>query len=87
MELKPTNTPLQSAWEPKDSKARCEILLHCSPTQLLWVQNLKTSKEVWDLLEATYAKTIKGLQVRIYKKLTHLTLSKSSNVISFLKEW
>lgn len=59
-ELKPTDVALQSAWESKDSKARCEILLHCSPTQLLWVRNLKTSKEVWDLLKATYSKTNKG---------------------------
>jgi len=86
-ELKPTDIAQQSAWESKDSKARCEILLHCSPTQLLWMRNLTTSKEVWDLLKATYANTNKDSQVNIHKKLTHFTLSESSNVISFLEEW
>jgi len=46
LELKPINVALQSASDSKDSKVHCEILLHCSPTQLLWVRNLKTSKEV-----------------------------------------
>ena len=86
-EVKPADITLQSAWDSKDSKARCEILLHCSPAQLQWVRSLKTSKEVWDLLKATYAKTNKGSQVSLHKKLINLTLSETSNVISFLEEW
>jgi hypothetical protein len=39
---------LQVDWDKKDGKARANILLHLKYFQLFLINDLKTSKEMWD---------------------------------------
>lgn len=60
------------AWELNDEKAKSEIILSISPSELKQVKGHNTSKKVWDRLHAIYqsrgpartATLLKGLMLR-----------------------
>lgn len=56
-----------TAWKLKDSKARADILLHCGEKQLISLQPLATSKEVWDRIKQLYQRSNKASQVSLHK--------------------
>jgi hypothetical protein len=53
---------------PQNNKARTYIILHCGNQQTAWIHLLKTSKEIWDKLKATYECCNKVLKLLYFKK-------------------
>jgi hypothetical protein len=45
---KPITLQLQVDWDKRDGKARADILLHLKDFQFFFINDLKTSKEMWD---------------------------------------
>lgn len=43
-----------NAWTLRDDWTQSDLTLHCTDVQEQMVDQLKTSKEVWDKLETTY---------------------------------
>jgi hypothetical protein len=75
------------AWNLRDSKARSDLLLHCSKKQLISLRSLPTSKQVWERLKQLYEKSNKASQVNLHKQLCRMTMSDSDNVMTFLESW
>lgn len=69
-ETRPTTIAEQPDWDKRDGKARANILLHLKDSQLLLVNSLKTSKEMWDglcnMFETKHATTKMYLNQKIY---------------------
>jgi len=59
-----------AAWEKEDRKARSDIILGISPTELKQVKNCRTSKEVWLKLASTYQSTGPARKATLLKQLT-----------------
>jgi len=57
-------------WEKEDRKARSDIILGISPTELKQVKNCRTSKEVWLKLASTYQSTGPARKATLLKQLT-----------------
>jgi hypothetical protein len=51
------------------------------------VRTLKTSKEIWNELKATYQQIDVATQVTSYSKLIEIPMAKNANVIEFLNEF
>jgi len=51
------------------------------------VRTLKTSKESWDKLKATYQQIDVAIQVTSYTKLIEIHMAENTNVIEFLNEF
>jgi methylglyoxal synthase len=51
------------------------------------VRALKTSKEIWDKLKATYHQIDVATQVTSYTKLIEIPMAENANVIEFLDEF
>jgi hypothetical protein len=47
-EMRPIMTQLKIDWDKKNGKAKANILLHLKHCQPLLINDLKTSKEMWD---------------------------------------
>jgi len=60
--------PYTSSTTPQNNKARTYIILHCGNQQTAWIHLLKTSKEIWDKLKATYECCNKVLKLLYLKK-------------------
>ena len=74
-----------TAWKLKDSKAHSNILFHCGEKILITLQPLKTSKLVWDRIKQIYEKSNKATQVNLHKRLCHMNMSESKDVVMFLE--
>jgi hypothetical protein len=48
------NQVVLKAWTLSDDRTQSDLTLHCTDVQEQMVDQLKTSKEVWDKLETTY---------------------------------
>lgn len=48
------NRVVLKAWTLRDDRTQSDLTLHCTDVQEQMVDQLKTSKEVWDKLETTY---------------------------------
>jgi hypothetical protein len=76
------NVASQATWKLKDSKACFDLILHCSDQQIQLVGTLKTSKEVWDKLKATYEQSSMQHKQQFTKNLCHF-LYQSFNQYKF----
>lgn len=59
----------KSAFEKEDLKARAEILLLLSPSELKQIKTCTSSKSVWDKLKATYQSTGPARKATLLKQL------------------
>jgi len=82
-----TNLALQDAWKNKDVQAQCELIMNNGDREVQCVKTLKTSKEIWDKLKATYQQIDVAIQVTSYTKLIEIHMAENTNVIEFLNEF
>lgn len=84
-EARPTSNPTD--WDKRDGKARACILLHLKDTQLLLVNNLKTSKEMWDGLCGMFETKHATSKVFLSQKLYTMKMSKEESVTDHLNNF
>ncbi len=61
--------------------------MNISDRQVQCVRTLKTSKEIWDKLKATYQQIDVATQLTSYTKLIEVPMAENANVIEFLDEF
>lgn len=69
------------------AKARADIILHSGDSQIQIVHSMQTSKDVWDLLRVTYARTDVASQVNAHQELINLHLLEEDSIPDFLDCW
>lgn len=70
----------KSTWIEKDLKARSELVLIISPSELKLIKNCKTSKEVWDTLQNTFQSSGPARKATLLKQLIIHKLKDEENV-------
>jgi len=57
IDFRATNPALQTTWKNKDAQAWCKFILNIGDKPIQCVRALKTSRENWGKLKATYQQT------------------------------
>ncbi|CAB0033335.1 unnamed protein product [Trichogramma brassicae] len=73
------------AWLTKDRKAKSDLILSISPSELKEIKNCATSHDVWEKLESTYASKTPARKAALYKQLTQHKMADSDSMIEHLK--
>lgn len=90
LEIMPNNAASEQAariWEQNDAKARSDIILSISSTELKQVKGCATSREVWLRLKNTYQSKGPARKAALLRQLISLKMQDNSDVrmyISFL---
>jgi hypothetical protein len=87
IDLGVTYHALQTTWKNKDAQAWCKLIMNISDRPVQCVTTLKTSKENWGKLKATYQQTNVATQITSYTKLIEIHMVENANVIEFLDEF
>lgn len=67
----PIAPQLQVDWDKRDGKARANILLHLKDFQLVLINDLKTSEEMWDGLCSMFETKHVITKKKLKRKLQH----------------
>ncbi|KAL7290151.1 hypothetical protein TKK_0015865 [Trichogramma kaykai] len=78
---------LYKAWLTKDRKAKSDLILSISPSELKEIQNCASSRDVWEKLESTYASKTPARKAALYKQLTQHKMADSDSMIEHLKSF
>lgn len=73
-------TPEQIAWSQADQKAKSDLILAISPSELQHARGCETSHELWRKLESVYASKGPARKATLLKQLTLQKLSEGGNV-------
>lgn len=76
----PTTLTAVKAWEDGDRKAKSDLILAISPSELKQVRGCKTSKEVWDKLKSTYDSKGPARKATLLKRLIQTKMLEGGNV-------
>ena len=83
-ELTPNPTALETAtrdqWDAQDLKARSDILLAISASELKHARGCETSKELWDKIESIYAPKGPARMATLLKQLLQHKMQEGSDV-------
>ncbi len=75
------------AWTSRDDSTQSDLTLHCTDVQEQMVDQLKTSKEVWDKLETAYMHYDQNTQFAILKRLMTIKLQEGNSITEFIEEF
>lgn len=67
--VRPQNGEEATTWEENDEKAKSDLILSISPSELQQIKNCNTSKEVWDKLQSVYQSCGPARQAMLLKSL------------------
>jgi len=76
----PDNSAAVKKWESEDQKAKADIILSMSPSELKQVKECKTSQEVWTKLESIYQSQGPAKKATLLKRLTLSRLKEGEDV-------
>ncbi|CAB0042350.1 unnamed protein product [Trichogramma brassicae] len=75
------------AWVIKDRKAKSDLILSISPSELKEIKNCITSHDVWTKLEATYASKTPARKASLYRQLTQQKMAEDDSMVDHLKSF
>lgn len=74
-------------WETADRKAKSDIILSISPTELKQVKGCETSREVWDKLASIYQSKGPARKATLLKQLTLQRMEDDEDVREHLRKF
>lgn len=74
-------------WETADRKAKSDIILSISPTELKQVKGCETSREVWDKLASIYQSKGPARKATLLKQLTLQRMEDDKDVREHLRKF
>lgn len=74
-------------WEKNDAKARSDIILSISSSELKQIKGCKTAKEVWSKLEDTYQSKGPARKAALLKRLTTHKMQSGSDIQEHLRSF
>ena len=81
------NAALVQAWEKNDQKARSDIILSISPSELKQVKNCETSRSMWTPLREIYESQGPARKAMLLKRLTLHKMTEGSDVRDHLNDF
>ena len=91
IEPTPTNSPDNSAavnkWVKEDQKAKSDIILAMSPSELKQIKECKTAREVWVKLESIYQSQGPAKKATLLKRLTLSRLKEGDDIRQHLDQF
>ena len=76
-----------TAWEKEDRKAKSDLILAISPTELKQVRGCITSKDVWDKLKTIYDSKGPARKATLLKRLIQTKMSEGGDVKKHIAEF
>lgn len=77
---------IDAANETKEKKAKGALILSIDPINYVHVRGAKTSKEVWDKLQATFEDTGSARRVALVRKIVNTKLENCSSMEEYVNE-
>lgn len=84
---RPTSTTDVAAWEKKDRKARADIILAMSSTELNYIKNCTTSHDVWNKLSDTYESKGPARKATLLKQLLFSRMSEEDDMTEHINKF
>ena len=75
------------AWLKADRKARSDLILSISPSELKDISGCATSHEIWMKLESIHASKTPARKAALYKRLTQHKMAEGGDVCANIKEF
>lgn len=83
----PTEESLRQVFEECDEKAKAELVLLISSSELRTVKNAKSSKELWTILENMYESTGPARKATLLKRLVLKKMRDDEDIREYLAEF
>lgn len=84
---KPEEIAAEAAWSKEDRKAKSDLILAISPSELSQVRECKTSREIWLKLESIYASKGPARKATLLKRLTQSKMAEGEDIREYLSNF